>query len=311
MPFKKVKRIWITIELLLVFFTCGYAINIISQIFGINVINQIFISFVYFFVALFCLIVIHHAFITYRKLLESYDKQKVLLNELLKTSKITSILLSGITHEFYTPLNAIIGFTELLLQLDSDNLEDYQVEYLENIHSSALSLQHMVKSVLDIQDVDSGQVIPKIEALNIKYLVKEVVEKYEKFIRKKGLTLKIENLDEDKIVNADKKHLEIIISNLVSNAVNFTENGQITIKYKEDKSTFSISATDAGSGIKPEDQHKVFLEFKRIYESSDPMPDGAGLGLPFVKRLVQLNNGTIKFKSKVGEGSKFTVIMPR
>jgi signal transduction histidine kinase len=215
------------------------------------------------------------------------------------------------SHELRTPLNAIIGFSDLLIEGTYGVLNNEQIEFVEDIKNSAEHQFEMISHILDISKIESGHITLKIEKFNLKDLVEGVSSTIKPLFNKKSIIFEIKGLEKKIFVEGDTLKLRQIIYNLLSNAIKFTEKGKITIEYYDNFYTWGIKVSDTGIGIKEEDYHLIFKDFKRVkseYVNSKP---GSGLGLALTKRLVELHHGQITFKSKVGKGTTFDFNIPK
>jgi len=217
--------------------------------------------------------------------------------------------LSNMSHEIRTPMNAIIGFTNVVL---NTKLDDKQKEYLNAVKVSGEALIILINDILDLAKVDAGKMTFEKINFNLFDSVSGMLQLFETKIQEKNLRLQKEyDADIPCIVSGDPLRLRQIILNLVSNAVKFTSSGTITVcvkKLKADKNNISIefSVTDTGSGIHEKQLKRIFDDFgQETYETSR-LYGGTGLGLSIVKKLVELQGGTISVKSTLGKGSTFS-----
>ncbi len=221
--------------------------------------------------------------------------------------------LSNMSHEIRTPMNAIIGFTKVLLKSD---LTEKQKEYLTAIKMSGDALTVLINDILDLAKVDAGKMIFEQTPFKIVTSISAMIHLFETKIREKNLQL-IKKYD-DKIpmvLSGDPVRLHQIILNLVSNAVKFTSEGKITISARllnenEEKAYIEFSVADTGIGI-PEDRLEyIFENFQQATSETARLYGGTGLGLAICKQLVESQGGSITVKSKLGEGSVFSFILP-
>ncbi|MES2519392.1 MAG: PAS domain S-box protein [Bacteroidota bacterium] len=216
--------------------------------------------------------------------------------------------LANMSHEIRTPLNAIIGFTELLAQR---NLDAVQSEYVGNIQIAGDNLLLLINDILDLSKIESGQLVIESYPFNINNVLKHVYNLLKVKADQKGLEF-ILFLDANmpEFVIGDKGRLNQIIMNLAGNAVKFTESGEVTISVKkmvETDSTVTLrfSIKDTGIGITEEKSSTIFERFTQAEASTTRKFGGTGLGLNIVKQLVELQNGQISVKSRIGKGSEF------
>lgn len=215
-----------------------------------------------------------------------------------------SKFISHISHELKTPLNSILGFTELV-QL-AGKLNEKQTEYLNDIKISGLQLFEMVNEILDMSRIEAGFVTLNIKEFEINQAVTETINIIQPLILKKKqeLTQEIQNFT----LRADYQKILQILFNLLSNAIKYTpENGKITIKTEIKDNNATISVIDNGIGIEPKYQEKIFKRFEQV---DSTVQGSTGLGLAIVQELVKLHNGTISVESTPKKYSKFTVALP-
>lgn len=227
-----------------------------------------------------------------------------------KATKLKSEFLANISHEFRTPLNAIIGFSEMILIDKCKNLSEKDDSYIQNIHKSGKHLLRLVNDILDISKIESGNLDLNYEIFNIKPLICESLEFLESISKKKNIN--INYCLHDCNVNADTLRFKQIILNLVTNAIKFSsENGFINIKSEiRNNNYIRIVVSDTGIGIDPGDREKIFKTFTQLDSSYSRRQEGSGLGLALTKKLVELHKGTIDFESEYGKGTEFWFEIP-
>ncbi len=236
-------------------------------------------------------------------------KQSELYMKATQANKLKSDFIAAMSHEFRTPLNAIIGFSEMLLTDDYGKRSEKQSKFLNNIALSGKNLLNLVNEILDISKIESGNVELNIEKLDSGMIIRESVGALKCLAEQKSIKLELD-LD-DIYVFADSGKFKQILNNLLSNAVKFTpDGGKIKISSKLEKTILRIAVEDSGIGISGDDKENVFSEFKQasFYQGHK---EGTGLGLALTKKLVELHNGTIDFESEEGKGSKFWFLLPK
>ncbi|MEG5038210.1 MULTISPECIES: sensor histidine kinase [unclassified Microcoleus] len=234
------------------------------------------------------------------------------LTRLLRTSQEN---ISHLAHELKTPLTSIIGYSELLLrQRDNPRVKDSapNLAHIDKVLNNGRLLLRLINDTLEISRYDAGRIELQLTATNVRSAIGTVVEIIEPLAQAKNLEIAVDCdpvLDQ---VMTDYLRLQQIISNLVSNAIRYTQAGTITIKTELlPDQHWSICITDTGIGIASEDCDRIFQPFFRSNNSlGSVMPDSTGLGLAIVARLVNLLQGKIELVSEVGVGSSFTVIFP-
>ena len=246
---------------------------------------------------------------------EDYTIKKQAESDLINAKNLAELavytkdsFLANMSHEIRTPLNAVIGFTELLSQR---NLDAVQSEYVGNIQIAGDNLLLLINDILDLSKIESGQLAIESHPFNIKNTLKHVYNLLKIKADQKRLEFSLfldANMPE--LVIGDKGRLNQIIMNLAGNAVKFTEVGEVLISVKklaETASTLTLrfSIKDTGIGIIEEKLSTIFDRFTQAEASTTRKFGGTGLGLNIVKQLVELQNGQISVKSRMGEGSEF------
>ncbi len=225
-----------------------------------------------------------------------------------KVSSIKQQFVANMSHEIRSPLTGILGMSGLLLKT---KLEDKQKHYAEIILSSSKSLLNIVNDILDLSKIEAGKMELKPVVFNIKESGAKIYKLFYALVQQQKLQLRI-NFDEKLPENiyADEHRLSQIITNLVSNAVKFTEKGTVKLSYiLENQSDYSykikVVVEDSGIGISKENQEKLFNIFSQADTSDTRTYEGTGLGLAICKRMAELMGGTINMESYLGKGSKF------
>ena len=245
------------------------------------------------------------------ELAEALEKQRLYLDQILKSSQFKTDFLASMSHELRTPLNAIIGFADLLLEGHYGTLNEVQREFINDIKSSAEHQFEMISHILDISKIESGKSSLSIEAFRPINLVENLVSTLRPLIQEKNLKFEIRGFKIYKIVRADRLKVKQIIYNLISNAIKFTEKGSILVEFSDSKKDWEIKVTDTGIGIAKDDFDIIFKDFKRVKSKYVDSVPGSGLGLALTKRIIELHGGQIKFESILGKGSSFSFTIPK
>ena len=224
-------------------------------------------------------------------------------------NRAKSEFLANMSHELRTPLNSIIGFSKLM-KTGYDPIE-YDSN-LSNIISSGEHLLRLINDILNITKIESGKMNYEMEPVNIHSIISECVMLVLPKADEKGISIRYRTESEDTMVIGEKKWLQQIFLNLLSNSVLYNKNdGSVDIVTNEKKGGFEAIITDTGIGIKREDQDYIFEKFSQIRaENLMRGTEGAGLGLAITKKLVDAHSGEIYVDSEEGVGSTFTIILP-
>ena len=229
------------------------------------------------------------------------------------SSKAKSRFLTNMSHEYLTPLNAIIGFSSLIADTD---LNTEQSDYISSILESSGLLQSMVNDMLDYSLSENGELKSESKPADLRKLLETICKNFEPDAQRKGIDLELllpPELPAEILVDA--KRLEQILGNLISNAIKFTATGRVTVdlNYQPDNSTDSVirfSVLDTGIGIATEDFADIFDAFHQIDDSNTRRYQGAGFGLAISQRIARLLGSEIELTSEVGQGSRFSFALP-
>jgi signal transduction histidine kinase len=241
---------------------------------------------------------------------DTMAKLQALNSQIEATSAAKSQFLANMSHEFRTPLNAIIGFTEVLQDQIPGPLNAEQVEYLGDVHTAGQLLLRLINDVLDLAKVEAGRLELFYETFPIAQTVREAVTALRGAAEKKSLGIQL-NLPPDLgLITADQIRVKQILYNLLSNAVKFTDRGQVNVSAAIEDGQLHLSIADTGIGIRPEDMQRIFVEFSQVDASHARRHEGTGLGLALSRRLVETHGGRIWLESRFGAGSTFHVLLP-
>lgn len=228
--------------------------------------------------------------------------------ELLRLDRMKSDFIAIASHELRTPLGLILGHATFLKELSE---ADHQ-EQLDVIIRSAMRLKEIIEDMAIIAHDDEGKSRVRRESFSINDLIVEITKKYEKAADKKGIVLEsnVSKNDDLKIVG-DKEKISLALTNLVENALTFTESGgKVGIKTEKDEGYVKVLVVDTGIGIPAEEQERIFDRFYQIESHLTRKHGGMGLGLSIAKAMVEMHNGQIWCESKEGMGSLFCFMLP-
>ncbi|MBD2497696.1 HAMP domain-containing sensor histidine kinase [Nostoc sp. FACHB-280] len=249
--------------------------------------------------------------------LEQLQSQLRLTNqELTRLVRASKDSLSQLAHELKTPLTSIIGYADLFLRQQRQNPElkdsHSNLESIERVMKSGRLILRLINDTLEISRYDAGRMILQPTVIDVRELINSVIEIIEPLARNKELSLIVDCERAPNQVTTDPLRVQQILTNLLSNAIRYTESGTVSLQcYQESEQTWAVSITDTGLGIALEAQSQIFQPyFRAVSEQQASDSQGTGLGLAIVSRLVQLLHGEIKVDSQLGKGSTFTVILP-
>jgi len=232
--------------------------------------------------------------------------------ELQRASALKDRFLASVSHELRTPMTVILGFTGALLKGGQGNLNSQQRESLERVQRNAKLLLGLINDVLDISKIEAGKVEIRRQRILLPTLARQIEADYAEAARNKALTLKCEIATGFDSVTSDPARVLQIVTNLVGNALKFTERGSITVRFEpRERDSWAIVVSDTGIGIPEEEQTTIFEEFRQGEAVEHRGRGGTGLGLAIVRKLAAVLGGTISVESAAGEGSRFTVVLPR
>jgi signal transduction histidine kinase len=232
--------------------------------------------------------------------------------ELFKANKVKGEFLANISHEFRTPLNAILGFAQVLREKPDILKNDKGRRYAENIITSGNRLLNMINDLLDLAKTRAGKMELHIEKTSVPQLCKGVVASFSLLTKKKKIKVKLQADDDIPALSTDAGKVQQILYNFLSNAVKFTpQRGRIEIRAEmADEKTVRIAVTDTGCGIAEPDREKIFEKFRQADGSITRESTGSGLGLAISKELASMLAGDIGMKSEPGKGSTFWLDIP-
>ena len=230
--------------------------------------------------------------------------------ELELASRHKSQFLANMSHELRTPMNAILGYTELILDNIYGEAPEKMRAVLERVQRNGRHLLGLINDVLDLSKIEAGQLTLTLNDYSLKDVVHSVFSAVESLATAKHLALKIEVPAALPPAHGDEHRITQVLLNLVGNAIKFTETGEVAINATAQNGSFTVAVRDTGPGIAKADQSKIFEEFQQADNSATRKKGGTGLGLAISKRIVELHGGRIWVESKEGHGSTFSFTVP-
>jgi PAS domain S-box-containing protein len=235
-------------------------------------------------------------------------------DQAVAASRAKSSFLARMSHEFRTPLTAVIGYTELMQEEYADALPDDCSADLGHVISSAGHLLTLINEVLDIAKIEAGEMTVSVETFSLEPFFQSVVDTIRPVADQRGNTISLSIDTSIQRICSDQIKLRQVALNLMSNAVKFTENGRVslsvTVAHAGDDDLLEFTVSDTGIGIAREQREQLFEPFRQADESTTRRYGGTGLGLSISQAFVRLMGGTIELESALGEGSAFTVRVP-
>jgi PAS domain S-box-containing protein len=232
--------------------------------------------------------------------------------ELEQASRLKSQFLANMSHEFRTPLNAILGYTHMLLQGVAGDLLPAVKRQLQRIDSNGRHLLTIINEILDITRIEAGKMPMQLSEFNVNEMVPEVMAELDPVISRSKLTVTPKLSPDTPLVRSDRQKVKQIVVNLLSNALKFTHQGgiDITVHFDAEAGAVSIAVSDTGIGIAPEHHDRIFEDFRQVDDSPSRQYGGTGLGLAISRRLAVALGGRIMLRSNLGQGSIFTLTIP-
>jgi signal transduction histidine kinase len=238
------------------------------------------------------------------------DELGQLYEQLDTANRHKSDFLSSMSHEFRTPLNAIIGYGRLVLRATEGQIAPLQRENLQDLLNNAERLLNLIDSLLDFAKIEAGKMEVCVEPVRVEEIIQGTAAAIETILNPSRVRLIREIASDIPALNTDREKLRQIILNLLGNAVKFTERGEIRISACRQNGSLKLVVSDTGIGIEKKDLSQIFEKFHQGDLSTTKKYRGTGLGLAIVKKLVNLLGGEVGVESEVGKGSVFTVMLP-
>ncbi|MCU0665496.1 MAG: ATP-binding protein [Candidatus Omnitrophica bacterium] len=243
-------------------------------------------------------------------LTEAKDKMEKYSQDLEKALHVKSDFISVVSHELRTPLTAIKEGIALVQDLTLGPLNDEQKEFLDIARKNMDRLARLINEVLDFQKLDAGAMVFKIKEGNLNSLVSEVVQAMRPLIEAKNLTLEMSLEEALPDIKIDRDKIIQVLTNLMNNALKFTQQGGITVCTGRHGNVEIVSVRDTGPGIKEEDKDRLFQMFSQLESPNERKVGGTGLGLAIAKKIIEIHRGKIWVESTYGQGATFSFLLP-
>lgn len=244
------------------------------------------------------------------ELQEQNIELEVQRNQVEEANRLKSEFLSNMSHELRTPLNSINALSQILIMQAKGKLSDDENIYLKVIERNGKRLLSLINDILDLSKIEAGKMNILKQAVSISSIITITKENLQTIAENKGISINIDIPVDLPIIETDESKFNQVITNVVSNAVKFTEKGSVTITASYNKENALIKVKDTGIGISEKMLLHVFDEFRQADGSSSRQYEGTGLGLAIAYKMIKVLGGDIKVKSILEEGSEFTITIP-
>lgn len=233
--------------------------------------------------------------------------------DLALSSKYKSEFLANMSHELRTPLNSILILSQLLTENKHQNLTTKEIEHAKNINSSGVDLLNLINEILDLSKIESGKLQLEITTFGLDEICSRLKDTFTEIGKSRSIEFAVTCDDPNTEINTDRQRIEQVLKNLLSNAFKFTPTGgRVSLAITSlDEQFLSISVTDTGIGIPPDKRQIIFEAFQQADGSTKRKYGGTGLGLSISRELATALGGKIYLESEEGQGSTFTLILPR
>ena len=245
-----------------------------------------------------------------RDLAEQNKRLQWQSRELEKANRLKSEFLASMSHELRTPINALIGYTSLMIDRIYGEITPKQEEGLHRIQASAQHLLALINDILDLAKIEAGKMPLHLEEVPASQIIAEITQQIEPLVRKKALEFVIDIPPNAPMMHTDRTKVKQILLNLLSNAVKFTHSGRVTLRVVPAATTVRMDIIDTGIGIRTQDLHAIWEDFRQVDQSRTREFGGTGLGLSITRKLVEALGGSIHVESEYGEGSTFSITLP-
>jgi signal transduction histidine kinase len=245
-----------------------------------------------------------------RSLQEREDSLAHANEELTRASHMKSEFLATMSHELRTPLNAILGFTDLVRTGATGDISPQTEDYLERVRRNGSVLLDLINDVLDLSKIEAGRVSVNHDVIAPDSLVRGVVANVHSLADAKSIRVDVDSVADGPLALGDNRAVRQILTNLIGNAVKFTNEGSVKVSVRADGHATVIEVADTGPGIASEDRAAIFEPFRQVGAHARTGTGGTGLGLAISVRLARLMGGDITVESELGAGSRFVLRLP-
>jgi PAS domain S-box-containing protein len=230
--------------------------------------------------------------------------------EVERANKLKSEFLASMSHELRTPINALIGYSALLLDGVLGDMNPKQHDALTRGRAAAEHLLNLINDILDLAKIEAGKMPLHLENVSLRDVTLEVTQQIEPLVRKKQLDFSMDVAPDCPVIYSDRTKIKQILLNLLSNAVKFTSQGGVSIAARCTETGVRIEVVDSGIGIRPNDLQAIWEDFRQVDQSRTREFGGTGLGLSITRKLLERLGGSVTVQSQYGSGSTFSVHLP-
>jgi len=241
---------------------------------------------------------------------EAFDRERRTIERLREVDRLKQEFLANMSHELRTPLNSIIGYSEVLIDGVDGELSEEAVEDVQAIYGSGKHLLNIINEILDLAKIEAGQMQLLRKPMQLTDVLEDIVHSSQILAKKKGVDLRIEQKSSLGLISADKVRMNQIMLNLVSNAVKFTEQGEVVVSYGTVENKACVWVQDTGIGMSAADLEVIFERFRQADGSSTRRAGGTGLGLTITRQLIEMHGGEIFVQSELDKGTTLWFLLP-